>query len=102
VMVQLALPYLNRPVALDWLPVLWLILLGVVLRIAYEVQGVAFYTQSLDRLTLVSGLIVLVIGAGANLTFVPIYSLYGTAAAILVSYAVGLITRGIIVAKYCG
>jgi len=30
---------------------------------------------------------------------VPIYSLYGTAAAILVSYAIGLITRGIIVAS---
>jgi O-antigen/teichoic acid export membrane protein len=100
-MVQFALPYLNRPVALDWLPALWLILLGIVLRIAYEVQGVAFYTRSLDRLTLVSGLVVLVIGAGANLTLVPIYSLYGTAAAILVSYAIGLITRGIIVAKYC-
>jgi O-antigen/teichoic acid export membrane protein len=66
------------------------------------VQGVAFYTQSLDRLTLVSGLIVLVTSAGANLALVPIYSLYGTAAAILVSYAIGLITRGIIVAKYCG
>jgi O-antigen/teichoic acid export membrane protein len=100
-MVQFALPYLNRPVALDWLPALWLILFGIVLRIAYEVQGVVFYTQSLDRLTLVSGLIVLVIGVGANLTLVPVYSLYGTAAAILVSYSVGLITRGIIVAKYC-
>jgi O-antigen/teichoic acid export membrane protein len=100
-LVQLALPYLNRPVALDWLPALWLILLGVVLRIAYEVQGVAFYTQSLDQLTLVSGLVVLVIGAGANLTLVPLYSLYGTVAAMLVSYSVGLITRGIIVAKYC-
>jgi O-antigen/teichoic acid export membrane protein len=65
------------------------------------VQGVVFYSQSLDRLTLVSGLIVLVIGTAANLTLVPTYSLYGTGAAILVSYTAGLITRGIIVAKYC-
>lgn len=100
-MVQFALPYLNRPVALDWLPALWLILLGVLLRIAYEVQGVVFYSQSLDRLTLVSGLVVLAIGVGANLALVPVYSLYGTAAAIIVSYSVGLIIRGIIVAKYC-
>jgi O-antigen/teichoic acid export membrane protein len=98
---QLALPYLNRPIALEWLPAFWLVLLGFVLRNAYEVQGVVFYSQSLDRLTLASGAIVLLIAAGTNLALIPLWSLYGTIVAFLLAYAVGLVIRGIIVARYC-
>jgi O-antigen/teichoic acid export membrane protein len=100
-MFQFVLPYLNRPIALDWIPAFWLVLVGFVLRNAYEVQGVVFYSQSLDRLTLWSGAVVLLISAGTNLALIPVWSLYGTAAAIILAYLVGLAVRGVIVARHC-
>jgi O-antigen/teichoic acid export membrane protein len=100
-MFQFVLPYLNRPIALDWIPAFWLVLLGFVLRNAYEVQGVVFYSQSLDRLTLWSGSVVLLISLGTNLALIPVWSLYGTAAAIILAYSVGLAVRGVIVARHC-
>ena len=100
-LVHFAIPYLQRPLLADWLPVLWLILLAFVLRMVYEVQGSVFYSRYRDQLTLFSGLFVIGLSLGANIVLIPLFGLYGAAIAIVVSYFVGAIVRSFVIAKYC-
>ncbi len=101
VLVHFAIPYLQRPLLADWLPVLWLILLGFVLRMVYEVQGSVFYSRRRDRLILFSGLLVIALSVGANIVLIPLFALYGAAIAIVVSYLAGAILRSFVIARYC-
>ncbi len=99
-LVHFAIPYLQRPQLADWLPVLWLILLAVVLRLFSEVQGSVFYSRHKDQLTLFSGLFVIGLSLGTNIVLIPLFGLYGAAIAIVVSYLVGAIVRSLVIAKY--
>lgn len=100
-LVHLAIPYLQRPLLAEWLPVLWLILLGFVLRMVYEVQGSVFYSRHKDHLILFSGLLVIGLSIGANIVLIPLFALYGAAIAIVVSYFAGAIVRSFVIARYC-
>jgi O-antigen/teichoic acid export membrane protein len=101
VLVHFAIPYLNRPLAAEWVQILWPVLLGFVLRIAYEVQGVVFYSRHKDLLTLFSGLFVIVLSIAANMVLIPPFALYGAASAIIVSYITGIIARHVLIMRYC-
>lgn len=98
VFVYFALPYLDRPLATEFLPVLWLILCGAVLRVAYEVQGVVFYSRHQDRLTLATSLVVVAVTATLNPVLLPLLSLYGAAVAFIAAYAAGLMARRVLIA----
>lgn len=100
VLVELAIPYLDRPLLSDWLPVLWLILAGFVLRMAYEVQGTVFYSRSKDAFTLFSGLFVIALSIVANMILIPSFALYGAASAIIFSYLAGIIARHIMITSH--
>lgn len=97
--VYVALPYLDRPLATEFLPVLWLILGGVLLRVAYEVQGVVFYSRHQDRLTLATGLLIVAVTVTLNPILLPWLSLYGAAFSLIAAYGVGLIARRRLIAK---
>lgn len=101
VLAQIALPYLQRPLATQFVPALWVMLVGFVLRNTYEVQGIVFFTRSRDDLTLVSGLAVFTVTALANLALVPPFSLYGAAVAIVVAYLTGLLVRLYLIERKC-
>jgi O-antigen/teichoic acid export membrane protein len=101
VLVNIAIPYLNRPLVADWMHVLWPVLLGFVLRMAYEVQGTVFYSRHTDRFTLFSGLFVIALSIVANLALIQPFALYGAAVAIIFSYISGIIIRHIIITSYC-
>lgn len=100
VLVKIAIPYLNRPLVADWMQVLWLVLVGFVLRMAYEVQGNVFYSRYKDVFTLFSGLFVIALSIVANMILIPHFSLYGAASAIIISYAAGIIARHIMITSY--
>ena len=100
-LVHVAIPYLNRPLAADWIHILWPVLLGFLLRMAYEVQGVVFYSRHKDLLTLFSGLFVIVFSIAANMALIPPFALYGAASAIIISYITGIIARHVLIARYC-
>jgi O-antigen/teichoic acid export membrane protein len=101
VLAYYALPYIDRPLVVEWLPVLWVVLLGFVVRMFYEAQGSTFYSQHRDELTLFSGLLVLGTSIIANLALLPTYALYGSFAAVVISYSVGAIGRHVMIGKYC-
>jgi peptidoglycan biosynthesis protein MviN/MurJ (putative lipid II flippase) len=80
--------------------VLWLVLLGFVLRVAYEVQGTVFYSHYKDSFTLFSGLFVIALSIFANVTLIPPFALDGAASAIIVSYGAGIVARQIMITSY--
>lgn len=100
IVVKGAVPYLNQPLVADWIPVLWLILLGFVLRMTYEIQGTVFYSRSKDAFTLFSGLFVIALSMVANVLLIPPFALNGAASAIIVSYIAGIIVRHVMIARY--
>lgn len=99
-LVKIAIPYLDRPLVADWMPVLWLVLLGFVLRMAYEVQGTIFYSRYKDSFTLFSGLFVIALSILANVTLIPAFALNGAASAIIISYGAGIVARHIMITSY--
>lgn len=100
ILVKIALPYLDRPLVADWMLVLWLVLLGFVLRVAYEVQGTVFYSHYKDSFTLFSGLFVIALSIVANVTLIPPFALDGAASAIIISYGAGIVARQIMITSY--
>ena len=100
VLVKIAVPYLDRPLVADWMPVLWLVLLGFVLRIVYEVQGTVFYSHYKDSFTLFSGLFVIALSIVANVILIPPFALDGAASAIIISYGAGIVARHMMITSY--
>jgi O-antigen/teichoic acid export membrane protein len=100
VLVNAAIPYLKLPLVADWMPVLWLVLLGFVLRMTYEVHGTIFYSRYRDSFTLLSGLFVITLSLLANLILIPAFALAGAAWAIIVSYGAGIAARRIMITSY--
>lgn len=100
ILVKIAIPYLNRPLVADWIQVLWLVLFGFVLRMAYEVQGTVFYSRYKDSFTLFSGLFVIALSILANVILIPAFALEGAACAIIVSYIAGIVARHIMITSY--
>ncbi|MCO5132679.1 MAG: hypothetical protein M9932_19310 [Xanthobacteraceae bacterium] len=98
--VEFAVPYLNQPLIGGWMAVLWLILLGFVLRMIYEIQGTVFYSRSKDALTLLSGLFVIALSMIVNVMLIPPFALNGAASAIIVSYIAGIIVRHVMITRY--
>ena len=81
-------------------PVLWLVLLGFVLRVAYEVQGTVFYSHYKDSFTLFSGLFVIALSIVANVILIPPFALDGAASAIIISYGAGIVARRMMITSY--
>ncbi len=74
--------YLNRPLAMEWFPVFGVVLAAFVLNLVADVQGLVFYSQHRDDLTLksfIGSLIGIIVLSAALL---PPFSLWGAAAAL--------------------
>jgi O-antigen/teichoic acid export membrane protein len=97
--VQIALPYLQRPLLADWLPALWLILAGTLVRTVYEVQGMNLYSRYRDHQILASGLLLCALSLAANVALVPHFALYGAVAAMILAFASGALCRQVMIAR---
>lgn len=97
--IYVALPYLQRPLLAAWLPALWLILAGTVLRMIYEAQGMNLYSRYRDRQILASGLLLCAVSFTANILLVPRFALYGAVAAMILAFAAGAVCRQVMIAK---
>lgn len=70
-------------------PVLTVLIIGFVLRMAYEVEGIGLYARHEDRNTLLSGLGVLALSVSITAAVTSTLGLFGPALAVVVSYAAG-------------
>lgn len=70
-------PYSKQPLAMEYLPLLGLMLLCLQVRIWADAAKNAAYARHLDHLTMQSHLLSLITGAGLSLALIPNYGLYG-------------------------
>lgn len=78
-------PYLDRPLAVEWFHVLWYVLCGFVALSTMHAQNLVFYSQHRDDLTFRYNVIYLVLMLGFNLMLVPILGIVGAAIASIVA-----------------
>lgn len=79
------LPYLNKPLAIEWMPVLWLVLLAFIITMITEVWGLVFYSQHRDMITFGISCFTMVASVIFNLTLVPFIGLWGTGIALILT-----------------
>jgi O-antigen/teichoic acid export membrane protein len=97
--VYMVAPHLGRPEIMPYLPLMFLFSTALAARTVYEAQGIAFYARRRDDLTLYSALIILVLSLGLNFGFDPYFGIAGASVALVASYSVGIIARGLIIAR---
>ena len=71
------MPYIDKPLATKWFPILWIILIGFVLNIAAQVRNLVFYSRHKDSLSLKVYLGVFVGSALFNMILIPFLGLWG-------------------------
>lgn len=76
-------PYLDKPLVVEWLPVMWGVLAVVVVSLLREVQVLVFYSHHEDALLFKSIVVMLVIALFLNLLLIPMLGLWGAALAFL-------------------
>lgn len=79
--------FLDRPLAMEWFPVFGLILLSFIMGLVGDVQGLVFYSQHRDGLTLKSYIFSLGVVIAFGAILMPFLSLWGAAIAIILSAA---------------
>jgi O-antigen/teichoic acid export membrane protein len=93
VMMYFVVPHLGRPEVVAYLPLMFILCAGLLLRTIYEVIGISFYAYGRDDLTLYSVVGVLVVALVLNLWLDPTVGIWGAGLALAVSYAAGVIGR---------
>lgn len=72
---------LDRPLALEWFPILWVLLVVFVLGVVSETNRLVFYSTHEDRLVFRLSLASIIIGLAANICFIYTLGLWGAALA---------------------
>lgn len=75
--IYFVLPHINRPMILEWYPILWLVIIGCVFNMVFQVQKLVFYSQHRDDLTLKISLMLLILAVGFNVMFIPVMGVWG-------------------------
>ncbi|GJL86233.1 MAG: hypothetical protein DHS20C02_20080 [Micavibrio sp.] len=89
------IPYIDRPQAMEWFPILWIILVGFVLIARTEVQQLIFYSQHKDGLALIAGLSTLAGAVLFNLILIPILGLWGVGLSLIMVSLLRLVIQNI-------
>jgi len=92
-------PHLDRPVAESYMPLMFVLAAGLVLRTLYEAVGISFYAYGRDDLILYSVLGVLLVALCLNLTFDPWFGIWGAGCALVASYTIGVAARMLMIAR---
>lgn len=98
-MMYFVVPHLGRPEVVAYLPLMFVLCAGLVLRTLYEVAGNAFYAHGRDDLILSTVVGVLVVALGLNLWLDPRIGIWGAGFALVASYALGVIARTVVIQR---
>jgi len=94
VAMPILLPYLDRPLLRDYLPVFWIMMVATVLRVGADGYSFALLALQQDRAILVIAVAGAVGSALANVLLVPPFGIYGAA----LGYV--LTSVGLLIARY--
>ncbi|MDB5465723.1 MAG: hypothetical protein JWQ46_485, partial [Phenylobacterium sp.] len=97
--VYVAMPFLGRPQVIPYLPIMYVLCVGLIFRTVYEVLGISFYAHGRDDITLYSGVIILISAIALNVALDPVFGIWGAGAALLASYAVGVTSRAVVISR---
>jgi len=86
-------PYLGQPELAGHETILWILLVGGVLRVASDVQGYVFYTRRQDRLFLRTAIVAVIASTCLLMALVPMFGLYGGVLAFLGAYTTAFLVR---------
>lgn len=86
--------FLDRPLAMEWFPVFGLILVSFIMNMVGDAQGLVFYSQHRDSLTLRCYMFSLGVIVISGLALMPFFSLWGAAIAAILSAAMRLWMQG--------
>ncbi|HBR68875.1 MAG TPA: hypothetical protein DEA55_05820 [Rhodospirillaceae bacterium] len=92
VAMYLLIPHINRPLAAEWFPVFWVILVAFVMGVIEATQQLIFYSQYRDDITLKVYIVALVSIVAANFVLIPFLGLWGVACSLVV---VGALKMGV-------
>lgn len=73
------IPYLNRPLVLEYFHILWLVLAGFICCGVMGVQNLVFYSQHKDGITLRFNAIFMMLMLSCNLLLIPVMGIEGAA-----------------------
>jgi len=90
----LMLPYLDRPLVQDYLPVFWVILFATLLRVAADSYGFMLLALHRDRAIAAVAFSGAIASAGLNLMLTPLAGLWGASAAYVMT------SGGLFAARY--
>jgi O-antigen/teichoic acid export membrane protein len=83
--VYFLLPYIDRPLAMQWYPIVWFVLGGFTLAMLGGVCSLLFYSNHRDDLIFKLGIFYFLISLSMNLIFIPYLGLYGAGIAMILS-----------------
>lgn len=93
------IPIVNQPLARSNFIILVPVLIGFTLRMIYEAVGIPIYITGHDKESIKTTVLVLLIVLGLNFLLIPRFGLHGAAAAGIVGYGLGGLTRWYIFKK---
>jgi O-antigen/teichoic acid export membrane protein len=85
--------FLDEPGASIFMPLLWLLVAGLGLRVAVDVAGQGLYAKGLDEVLVTTSLAMLPLSLALNIVLLPLLGLYGAAVAWIVNCALTLGVR---------
>jgi O-antigen/teichoic acid export membrane protein len=75
------LPYTNQPLAVQYLPLLWLAFAATIMRIGGDLAAWGLYAQRQDKIYAATFVLSLVLSAGLNLALIPTIGIWGPSCA---------------------
>jgi O-antigen/teichoic acid export membrane protein len=99
VVFPLIVPYLNRPLASQFVPVLWVLLFATVLRSGFDLLANYLYARRMDTPLIVTNISVLPVSIVMNLLLLPVLGIYGAALGAVLTQLIVTAVRLIIAKK---
>lgn len=93
------LPYLQRPLAESYVPVLWILLVSLMIRTGFDLLGNLLYATGRDKSLVATNMSILPLTVVSNLLLLPWLGIYGAALAAVVTQC-GVMLARIGVIKY--
>ncbi len=93
VVFPLLLPYLERPLAEEFVPVLWILMIALLIRTGFDLLGNFLYANGRDVSLVATNVAILPMTVLSNLLLMPVLGIYGAALAAVVTQAGVLLAR---------
>jgi O-antigen/teichoic acid export membrane protein len=84
VVIYYLLPYLEKPLISSWLPLLPVMLVGLLFVAQHQVQGLVFYSQHQEIMTLRIDMVLMPIMLTLYFILIPLFGLWGAGACLII------------------